>query len=262
MNKLNKLFRNKQHNILSVYFTAGFPKLEDTTLIIRELENAGVDMIEIGMPFSDPLADGPTIQRSSEKALENGMSIKLLFEQLSDQSLVNIKANCLLMGYLNPVLQYGLEKFCNDAAWLGVSGVIIPDLPLQEYVDEYKTIFEKYDLKNIFLVTPQTPEARIRFIDEHSDSFIYVVSSSSTTGGSISDQEKIAQTDYFKRIQAMQLKNPLIIGFGISDQPTFANACKYANGAIIGSAFIKELDHATDLKKSISSFVNRIKNKP
>ncbi|MCW3086048.1 MAG: tryptophan synthase alpha chain [Bacteroidetes bacterium] len=262
MNKLNKLFRNKQEDILSVYFTAGFPKLDDTKIIIRELENAGVDMIEIGMPFSDPLADGPTIQRSSEKALENGMSIKLLFEQLSDQSLVSIKASCLLMGYLNPVLQYGLEKFCKDAAWLGISGVIIPDLPLQEYVDEYKTIFEKYDLATIFLITPQTSEARIRFIDEHSNSFIYVVSSSSTTGATSSDEEKIAQEKYFKRIQSMQLKNPLLIGFGISDQQSFANACNYASGAIIGSAFIKELDHSIDLKKSISSFVNRIKNKP
>src|ERR1019366_2587854 len=181
MNRINKLFQEKKNNIFSIYFTSGFPKLNDTITIINELENNGVDMIEIGMPFSDPLADGPTIQGSSEIALENGMSIKLLFEQLRESNIKNSKSAMILMGYLNPVMQYGIENFCKDAAALGIDGVIIPDLPMQEYVDEYKSIFEKFNLKNIFLITPQTSEERIRFIDSHSDGFIYMVSSSSTT---------------------------------------------------------------------------------
>lgn len=272
MNKINKLFQEKQKNILSVYFTAGFPALNDTSILINELKNSGVDMIEIGMPFSDPLADGPTIQRSSEIALQNGMSIKLLFQQLQN-ALKNPPANAnshtppfsrgntseiplLLMGYLNPVLQYGMEKFCKDAADLGIAGVIIPDLPIQEYLENYKAIFEKYDLKNIFLITPQTSEARIRFIDEHADGFIYLVSSASTTGTNNQigdDQEK-----YFKRIRDMKLNNPTLIGFGIHDHQTFSKACEYANGAIIGSAFIKAIEHCIDYKKDVHAFVNSI----
>ncbi|CAN5363263.1 tryptophan synthase subunit alpha [soil metagenome] len=272
MNRINKLFLEKQKDILSVYFTAGFPNLNDTVAIINELENSGVDMIEIGMPFSDPLADGPTIQRSSEIALENGMTIKLLFEQIKNirinpPSNTNAIASPLsrgnsseipliLMGYLNPVLQYGVEQFCKDAASLGISGVILPDLPLQEYLDEYKSIFEKYNLKNIFLITPQTSDERIRLIDEHSDGFIYMVSSASTTG--TKSEIGVEQEKYFKRIQTMKLKNPIVIGFGISDKKTFSKACEYANGAIIGSAFIKTIDGSKDLKKSISGFVDGV----
>jgi tryptophan synthase alpha chain len=256
MNRINKLFQEKKNNIFSIYFTSGFPKLNDTITIINELENNGVDMIEIGMPFSDPLADGPTIQGSSEIALENGMSIKLLFEQLRESNIKNSKSAMILMGYLNPVMQYGIENFCKDAAALGIDGVIIPDLPMQEYVDEYKSIFEKFNLKNIFLITPQTSEERIRFIDSHSDGFIYMVSSSSTTGAK--NGVEAGQEDYFKRIQSMKLKNPTMIGFGISDNTSFTNACKFANGAIIGSAFIKSIEKSTDLKKDIAAFAKSI----
>ena len=259
MNKINKLFLNKKENILSVYFTAGFPNLNDTITIINELEKNGVDMIEIGMPFSDPLADGPTIQRSSEIALENGMTIKLLFEQLKNFRNGTFEIPLILMGYLNPVLQYGVEKFCKDAASLGISGVIIPDLPMQEYLDEYKSIFEKYNLKNIFLITPQTSEERIRLIDKNSDGFIYMVSSASTTGNKNEIGEE--QESYFRRIKEMQLKNPTIIGFGIHNQQTFSKACEYANGAIVGSAFIKAIDKSEDLEKDVSKFVRNISEK-
>lgn len=256
MNKLDRLFKEKKDHILSIYFTAGFPKLNDTNTVIQELQENGVDMIEVGMPFSDPLADGPTIQHTSEVALENGMSIKLLFDQLSKSEIKNSKAAILLMGYLNPVLQYGIEKFCQDASARGVDGVILPDLPMQEYLDEYKPVFEKYKLKNIFLITPQTSDSRIRFIDEHSNSFIYMVSSSSTTGAK--EEIKDAQEVYFKRIQSMKLKNPTLIGFGISDGKTFEKACEYASGAIIGSAFVKALDEHDDLKSSIKRFIKKI----
>lgn len=256
MNRINKLFQDKKKDILSVYFTAGFPALNDTLTIIQELEKNGVDMIEIGMPFSDPLADGPTIQRSSEIALENGMTIKLLFQQLQNFRNKTSEIPLILMGYLNPVLQYGVEQFCKDASSLGISGLIIPDLPLQEYLDEYKTIFEKYDLKNIFLITPQTSENRIRLIDKHSDGFIYMVSSASTTGAKNEIGEE--QENYFKRINGMKLKNPTIIGFGIHDHKTFSKACEFANGAIIGSAFIKAIDKSTDLKKDLAVFVTSI----
>ncbi len=254
MNRIDQLFQDKKENVLSVYFTAGFPALNDTVTIINELEKCGVDLIEIGMPFSDPLADGPTIQRSSEIALDNGMSIKLLFEQLKK---LNSGIPLVLMGYLNPVLQYGMERFCKDAAALGISGVILPDLPLQEYLDEYKSFFEKNGLKNIFLITPQTSEVRIRLIDEHSEGFIYVVSSASTTGSK--SQIGRGQEDYFKRIKAMELKNPTIIGFGIHDQASFSKACEYANGAIIGSAFIKTIEKSANLEGDIRRFMNDIR---
>jgi len=257
MNKINKLFQEKKNNILSVYFTAGFPGINDTATVLKELENNGVNLIEIGMPFSDPLADGPTIQRSSEIALENGMTMKLLFEQLKQYDLKKSASAMILMGYLNPVMQYGVEKFCKDAAALGVDGVILPDLPMLEYINEYKAIFEKYNLKNIFLITPQTTEERIRLIDNNTDGFIYMVSSSSTTGakaGIADDQEK-----YFKRIKAMNLKNPTLIGFGISDNKSFSKACEFANGVIIGSAFINAIEKSTDLKKDIAAFVKKIK---
>jgi len=256
MNKINNLFQEKKSNILSVYFTAGFPGLNDTATILKELESNGVNLIEIGMPFSDPLADGPTIQRSSEIALENGMNMKLLFEQLKQYDLRKSTSAMILMGYLNPVMQYGIEKFCKDASALGVDGVILPDLPMLEYINEYKAIFEKYNLKNIFLITPQTTEERIRLIDEHSNSFIYMVSSSSTTGAKVGIADE--QEKYFNRIKGMNLKNPTLIGFGISDNKSFIKACEFANGVIIGSAFINAIDRSIDLKKDVATFVKNI----
>jgi tryptophan synthase alpha chain len=215
-------------------------------------------MIEVGMPFSDPLADGPVIQRSSEQALENGMSIKKLFEQLKSNSINSSRAAVLLMGYLNPVIQYGMERFCKDAAELGICGVIIPDLPLHEYNTHYKSLFERYGLKNIFLITPQTSESRIRLIDDCSSGFIYVVSSASTTGAK--DRIEQSQEEYFERIRSMKLKNPLMIGFGIADSKTFTKACEYANGAIIGSAFVNAISGNNDLENSIKKFISEIQN--
>lgn len=241
MNSINRLFREKRKDILSIYFTAGFPKLKDTNVILNDLVKAGVDMIEIGIPFSDPLADGPVIQHSSEVALENGMSLKLLFQQLKKSPVPRPVPHfpLVLMGYLNPVLQFGVENFCKQASRVGISGVILPDLPMDEYLRDYKFIFDKYDLKNIFLITPQTSEERIRLIDNHSDGFIYMVSSSSTTG--VKKGVDTEKKKYFNRIKAMKLKNPLMVGFGIGDKKSFKMACEYANGAIIGSAFISHL---------------------
>lgn len=256
MNQINKLFLEKNKNILSVYFTAGFPKLMDTVKIIQQLKKNGVDMIEIGIPFSDPLADGPTIQRSSEIALQNGMTIELLFDQLKKLGQTSSEIPLILMGYLNPVLQYGVEKFCHDASALGISGLIIPDLPIHEYLKDYKSIFEKYKLKNILLITPQTSESRIRFIDDHSDGFIYVVSSAAVTGSKNEMGEE--QENYFKRIAGMKLKNPTVIGFGIHNHPTFLKVCEYANGAIIGSAFINAINDGSDLEKEVEAFINGI----
>jgi tryptophan synthase alpha chain len=237
MNRINlKLQENKK--ILSIYFSAGYPSLTDTVQIIQDLEKNGVDMIEIGLPFSDPLADGPTIQESSTQALHNGMTTQVLFDQLKDiRKTVSIPL--IIMGYFNPMLQYGIENFCKKCAEIGIDGLIIPDLPVDVYADEYKTTFEKYGLKNIFLITPQTSDERIHFIDSVSDGFIYMVSSASVTGsqsgfGSI-------QENYFKRISEMDLKNPQVIGFGISNKATFDQATQFAKGAIIGSAFIKNL---------------------
>jgi len=256
-NKITELFSlplgGSRRGLLSVYFTAGFPELDDTTRILSELEKAGADMIEIGIPFSDPLADGPTIQHSSEVALKNGMNLNLLFGQLNKSEISNSQSAILLMGYLNPVLQLGIENFCRKANEAGISGVILPDLPLEEYLSEYKMIFEKYNLKNIFLITPQTSEKRIRMIDKNSDGFIYAVSSASTTGtkmGIDSEKEK-----FFQRIKKMNLKNPVMIGFGISDKESFSKACEYANGAIIGSAFIKALEN----KISVNDFIKSIR---
>ena len=254
-NRINQLFDSKKENILSVYFTAGFPNLNDTVQIIQELEKNGVDLIEIGMPFSDPTADGPTIQHSSEVALKNGMSVKLLFEQLREiRSLVNIPL--ILMGYFNPVLQFGVEEFCKKCNEVGIDGTILPDLPLDEFEENYKDIFIKNNLHNILLITPQTSEKRVRQIDDVTTGFIYMVSSSATTGAGKKVEDFHA--DYFERIQQMNLKNPRLIGFGISDHATFANACKYANGAIIGSAFVKSFDEELTIEVSISLFVNRI----
>ena len=254
-NRINWLFETKKENILSIYFTAGYPRLNDTVEIIQELEKNGVDLIEIGIPFSDPTADGPTIQRSSEKALKNGMSLTLLFNQLKNiRQSVNIPL--VLMGYVNPVIQFGVEEFCKKCSETGIDGIILPDLPLEEFNEHYKKHFTKYSLHNILLITLQTPEARIRAIDKTSEGFIYMVSSSSTTGAGKKVED--FKRDYFERIQQMNLKNPRLIGFGISDHDTFVNACKYASGAIIGSAFVKAVSNDEPLKKSIQKFVKNI----
>ena len=252
MNRIHqKLQENKK--ILSIYFSAGYPNLNDTVQIIQDLEKNGVDMIEIGLPFSDPLADGPTIQESSTLALQNGMTTQVLFDQIKDiRKTVSIPL--VIMGYYNPMLQYGMENFCRKCAEIGIDGLIIPDLPVDVYAREYKDTFEKYGLKNIFLITPQTSEDRIHFIDSVSDGFIYMVSSASVTGsqsgfGSV-------QEDYFKRIADMNLKNPQIIGFGISNKETFNQATQFAKGAIIGSAFIKNLTE--NGVESIGDFVKAI----
>jgi tryptophan synthase alpha chain len=254
MNRINqKLQEDKK--LLSIYFTAGYPKIDDTLIVIKNLENSGVDMIEIGLPFSDPLADGPTIQASSTKALHNGMTSALLFNQLKDiRKTVSIPL--IIMGYFNPMLQYGVEAFCKKCQEVGIDGLIIPDLPVDVYHDDYKAIFEKYGLINVLLITPQTSEARINFIDSVSDGFIYMVSSASVTGSSSGFGDE--QTQYFKRIESMNLKNPQVIGFGISNNETFKQATNHAKGAIIGSAFIKHL--TKDGITTINTFVNRIKN--
>lgn len=253
MNRINqKLKENKK--LLSIYFTAGYPNLNDTVSIIQDLEKNGVDMIEIGLPFSDPLADGPTIQESSTKALKNGMTTEVLFNQLKDiRQTVSIPL--IIMGYFNPILQYGVEAFCKKCQDIGIDGLIIPDLPIDVYVENYQPIFEHYGLINVFLITPQTSEERIRYIDTISKGFIYMVSSASVTGSASGFGNE--QTDYFERISKMQLKHPQIVGFGISDRETFEQATKYAKGAIIGSAFIKNL--TANGVKGISDFIKRIK---
>lgn len=237
MNRINKTL-NKDKKLLSIYFTAGYPDTGDTIPVIKSLEDHGVDMIEIGLPFSDPLADGPTIQESSVKALQQGMSTRLLFEQLGGiREKVNIPL--IIMGYFNPILQYGVEAFCEKCAETGIDGLIIPDLPPDEYNASYRDIFEKYGLANIFLITPQTSEERIRFIDQISGAFIYMVSSASVTGAK--NEFGQTQKSYFERIAAMKLNSPCIVGFGISNADTFKAATAHAKGAIIGSAFIKQL---------------------
>ncbi len=237
MNRINQKLKEDK-KLLSIYFSAGYPTLNDTVSIIQNLEQNGVDMIEIGLPFSDPLADGPTIQASSTQALKNGMTTDTLFSQLKDiRKTVSIPL--IIMGYFNPMLQYGVEAFCKKCQDIGIDGLIIPDLPVDVYNEQYKTIFEKYGLINVFLITPQTSVERINFIDSISNGFIYMVSSASVTGSSSGFGTE--QTDYFKRIADMKLKNPQIVGFGISDNTTFTQATTYAKGAIIGSAFIKHL---------------------
>ena len=252
MNRINKkLLEDKK--LLSIYFTAGYPNLNDTVTIIQDLEKSGVDMIEIGLPFSDPLADGPTIQASSTQALKNGMTTDVLFSQLKDiRKSVNIPL--IIMGYFNPMLQYGVEAFCKKCAEIGIDGLIIPDLPVDVYNEQYKATFEKYGLINVFLITPQTSVERINFIDSISNGFIYMVSSTSVTGSNSGFGDE--QTKYFKRIAEMNLKNPQIIGFGISNNETFTQATTHAKGAIIGSAFIKHLTN--NGVNTITNFVSSI----
>jgi tryptophan synthase alpha chain len=238
MNRIHTLFQTKQNGILSVYFTAGYPNLNDTTTILKELQQKGINLVEIGIPFSDPMADGPVIQQSSTIALRNGMSLRLLFDQLKDiRNEVSIPL--ILMGYLNPIMQYGFENFCKSCAECGIDGVIIPDLPFADYLANYKETADRYDVKMIMLITPETTEERIRLIDEHTDGFIYMVSSASTTGAQQSFTEQ--KQDYFRRINSMQLRNPRLIGFGISNKATLDAACANASGAIIGSKFVQLL---------------------
>ena len=251
--RISELF-DTDKKLVSIYFTAGFPKLNDTVKIIENLEKSGVDLIEIGLPFSDPLADGPTIQESSTKALRNGMTTELLFEQLSGiRQRVNIPL--IIMGYFNPVMQYGVEAFCQQCEDIGIDALILPDLPLREYQLHYKEIFNRHGLDLIYLITPQTPEERIRAIDQMSNSFIYMVSSSSTTGAKAGFSEE--NQEYFKRIADMKLKNPTLVGFGISDKNSFDQATAHSQGAIIGSAFIKHIE--TQGIDQISSFVQNLK---
>ena len=252
MNRIqNKLSATKK--IVSIYFSAGFPNLNDTKSLIENLAKNNVDMIEIGLPFSDPLADGPTIQASSTQALKNGMTTEILFNQLENIR-ETVEIPLIIMGYFNPILQFGVENFLKKCQETGIDGLIIPDLPLEIYLSEYKQLFESHAIAMIFLITPQTSEDRIRLIDENSNSFIYMVSSSSVTGSRDSFDQN--QLDYFERIAAMNLKNPQIIGFGISNKTTFQQAIKHQKGAIIGSSFIQFIGN--NKISSIATFIQNI----
>ena len=253
MNRIDQKFRENK-KLLSIYFSAGFPNLEDTVPILKKLQTAGVDMVEIGLPFSDPLADGPTIQASSTQAIRNGMTTKKLFSQLEGIR-KHITIPLVLMGYFNPMMQYGIEKFCSRCETIGIDGIIIPDLPVDVYNENYKALFDKHGLYNMFLITPQTSEARIKYIDKVSNGFIYMVSSASVTGAKSTFGN--TQTEYFKRIASLKLKTPTVIGFGISNQETYKIACDQSKGAIIGSAFIQFLKKEGEEK--IGSFIKSIR---
>ncbi|MEE1885402.1 tryptophan synthase subunit alpha [Pedobacter flavus] len=255
-NRIRRTLANKSEKLISIYFTAGYPNLNDTIGIAENLQNAGADLIEIGIPFSDPSADGPVIQAANKVALDNGMSLKLLFTQLKDlRKRVDIPV--LLMGYLNPVMQFGIEEFCKSCAEVGIDGCILPDLPLAEYKNEYESYFKHYNLEIIWLITPQTTEERIRAYDENSNSFLYALSSSSTTGNT-ADSFSEDSINYFNKLKMLNLKNPFFIGFGISNKNTLKQAFDYAKGAIIGTAFIKSLNNANGLNKT-DEFINLLK---
>ncbi len=256
MNRLDQLFKNKEKDILNIYFTAGYPALEDTVKVIVELAEAGTDLIEIGMPYSDPLADGPTIQESGTAALKNGMTLPILFDQIK-AARQTTQVPLILMGYFNQVMQYGEEAFFEKCKAVGVDGLILPDLPLDVYETEYKELITAAGLNISFLITPQTDEARIRKVDNLSKGFIYMVSNAAITGAKSGISEE--QIAYFKRVAAMNLQNPRLIGFGISNHETFSTACKYAAGAIIGSAFIKALKASTNIQKTIQEFVGMVR---
>ena len=244
----------QDNKLLSIYFTAGFPNLNDTVSILKQLEEAGVDMIELGLPFSDPLADGPTIQESATQALRNGMTTDTLFEQLKDVR-KHVSVPLIVMGYFNPMMQYGVERFCQKCHEVGIDGLIIPDLPVDVYHESYQDLFQQYGLLNMFLITPQTPDERIRFIDKISEGFIYMVSSAATTGAKSSFGD--VQSEYFKRIGAMELNAKLLVGFGISNAETYKAATEHSKGAIIGSAFIKHLE--ANGADSVADFVSQIR---
>ena len=254
MNRIDRLFRHREHPVLSIYFTAGFPRLQDTAAILAALQQSGADLVEIGIPYSDPLADGPVIQHSSMVALQNGISIGQIFSQLRDFR-KTISLPVILMGYLNPVLQYGIERFCEDAANTGVDGLILPDLPLEEYESSYRKLFRKHGLYPIFLVTPETSDERIQKIDSLSRGFLYAVSSSSTTG---TEKQLSGQQPYFERLARLQLKNPVMIGFGIRDHQGFVEACRHASGAVIGTGYIRALEGASDVSAATREFVHAI----
>lgn len=244
MNRIQNLFGRKKSDILSIYFTAGFPSLDSTIEIIDSLASKGVDMIEVGVPFSDPMADGPVIQNSSSVALRNGMTLELLLSQVEEARRKQPDIPMVLMGYLNPMMQYGISALFKRCKEAGIDGLIIPDLPFAEYMSEYKALCETYDLPMIMLITPETSDERIRLIDENCDGFIYMVSSASTTGTKDSFNEE--QTSYFRHIDSLDLKHERLIGFGISNQSTFREACRYSSGAIVGSFFIKCLEASPD----------------
>ena len=253
MNRINQTL-NQDKKLLSIYFTAGFPQLEDTVPILEQLQEANVDIIELGLPFSDPLADGPTIQESSTQALRNGMTTDKLFTQLEGIR-DRIHVPMIVMGYFNPMMQYGVERFCKRCQEVGIDGLIIPDLPADVYHEQYQSLFQQYGLLNMFLITPQTPEERIRYIDQVSEGFIYMVSSAATTGaqGSFGD----TQQHYFQRIADMKLQSKLLVGFGISNAETYQSAVAHSQGAIIGSAFIKHLE--ANGNQSVQAFVKTIR---
>lgn len=254
MNRLKTLFDKKKNNILNVYCTAGYPVLNSTLKVMKSLQQNGADIIELGMPYSDPLADGPVIQSSGSKALSNGMTIAKLFEQLKDFR-NDISIPVILMGYMNPILQYGFEKFCRTATEVGIDGLILPDLPEREFETEYNSIIKKYRLDFIFLITPETSGLRIKKLDSLSSGFLYAVSSSSITG---KDKDFSSVERYLQRLQNMKLKNPILVGFGIKDKQTFESACRYANGAIIGTAFIKALENESDVELVTKKFLKNI----
>jgi tryptophan synthase alpha chain len=256
-NRITKLFSGKNKNLLSVFYTAGFPSPDSTVAIGKQLEDAGADLIEIGIPFSDPVADGPTIQESNKIALENGMNLKRLLGQVKELRQKGAKVPIILMGYLNPIMQYGIPQFLKDASAAGVDGLIVPDMPLHEYEENYKVLFSEANLCNTFLISPTTSEARIRTIDAATNGFIYAVSASSITGakGDFSP----GQIDYFMKLKNMKLKNPFLIGFGISNKATFLKANEYGDGAIVGSAFINLLKTSSDIKSDIEKFVHDLK---
>lgn len=250
MNRIKQLFENKKKDILSIYFTAGYPNLNDTCDVIRELENNGIDLIEVGIPFSDPMADGPTIQASGTVALHNGMTLRLLFDQLKNIR-KDVSIPLIMMGYLNPIMRYGFDNFCKKCKEIGLDGAIIPDLPFDDYINEYKPIADKYDIKIVMLITPETSDERIRLIDEHTDSFIYMVSSAATTGAQQSFDDK--KQAYFRKINGMNLRNPRLIGFGISNKATLEAAQANSSGAIIGSKFITLLKESANIKEAVKA---------
>jgi len=254
MRRIEELFQKKRNKIFSVYFTAGFPRLEDTLTVMKALQENGADMVELGMPYSDPLADGPVIQHSSTIALKNGMTIKKLFEQLRNLR-KEVSIPVLLMGYMNPMLQYGFEKFSSEAAAVGIDGLILPDLPEYEFETEYRTVIKKHGLDFVFLVTPETSEERIKRLDQLSSGFLYAVSSSSTTGR---DKNMTDVNMYLLKLKKLNLKNPVLVGFGIKDKQTFEAACEIANGAIIGTAFIRALENSDDVREATKKFIHSI----
>lgn len=254
MSRISELFKRKSSRVLNVYCTAGYPRLDSTLEVMKALQDGGADLIEVGMPYSDPLADGPVIQASSTVALSNGMTIARLFDQLGSMR-ESIRMPVVLMGYMNPALQYGFERFCEAAAKAGVDGLVLPDLPIYEFETEYGPVMKRYGLDFAFLVTPETSEDRIRRVDALSSGFLYAVSSSSTTG---KDKDMSGQEAYFARLQRMGLRNPVLVGFGIRDRASFDAACRYANGGIIGTAYIRAIEGATDIGAATKKFLSEI----